>query len=126
MVLHSLRNHPEMQLNSIALPIETEDPILVTLGSARYEDRGSQARLSFDRYSGALLSDLDSDQGSRLLRFYVLIGPLHYGHVAGLWSEILWSGLGFTPSLLFVSGFAMWWRRIPAKYIGNMKARSTQ
>ena len=124
MVLQSVRNHPEMQLKSIALPIEQEDPILVTMGSARYEDRGSQARLSFDRYSGVLLSDLDSDRGSRVLRLYVLLGPLHYGHVAGLWSEFLWAGLGFTPSLLFLSGFAMWWRRIPAKYMGSMKARS--
>jgi hypothetical protein len=125
MVRESLRNHPEMKLESIALAVEPSDPVVVTLGTAHFASRGSQARLAFDRYSGTLLSDLDSDRGSVWLRLYVLMAPLHFGRIAGLWSEVVWAALGLVPALLFITGFSMWWRRVPAKYAGNMKARST-
>jgi uncharacterized iron-regulated membrane protein len=123
MVLESLQHHPGMQLKSVALPVELDDPVVITLGDAHYVDRGSQARLAFDRYSGALLSDRASAHGSLLLRLYLMLEPLHCGRIAGVWSQVLWSLLGFVPALLFITGFTLWWRRVPSKHLRGKKVR---
>lgn len=125
LIAESLRCHPSMRLNSVAFPADAEGVFLVTLGGAHFDDRGSQARLAFDQYHGTLLSDIDTERGSRVLKAFVMIGPWHYGHVAGAVSGCLWLLLGLCPGLLFLTGVLMWWRRVPSKRLQRLRtARS--
>lgn len=37
--------------------------------------------------------------------------PLHFGDFGGITTKIIWCITGLTPSILFISGFIMWWKR---------------
>jgi uncharacterized iron-regulated membrane protein len=54
-------------------------------------------------------------------RFLAALAPIHYGEFGGIPIQALWSLLGLTPSLLFITGFVAWWR--PAKRKPNQLAR---
>jgi uncharacterized iron-regulated membrane protein len=43
-------------------------------------------------------------------RFLASISPLHYAQFGGVTVKIVWSVLGLTPLLLFVTGLIYWWR----------------
>jgi len=54
--------------------------------------------------------------GSGSLRFgdQVLywMAQLHFGRFAGIGTKIIWTAIGLTPSVLFVTGSVMWWNRV--------------
>ena len=37
---------------------------------------------------------------------------LHFGHFGGLGVQVLWIVLGLIPTLLFITGFVVWWKRV--------------
>ena len=41
--------------------------------------------------------------------------PLHFGTFGGTGVKVLWSILGLTPALMFISGVIMWWNRVLAR-----------
>jgi uncharacterized iron-regulated membrane protein len=53
---------------------------------------------------------------SRDLRFgdQVLywLAQAHFGRFAGVWVKIVWTVVGLTPAVLFVTGAIMWWKRV--------------
>jgi uncharacterized iron-regulated membrane protein len=114
--------HPDMQLESVTFPTNPDDSVLVTLGNTHFESRGTQARVAIDPHIGTLLSDIDTTLGSDSLKLYALIGPWHYGHIAGNLSRIVWVILGLCPGVLFITGTAMWWRSTGSK---QMRGRLT-
>jgi uncharacterized iron-regulated membrane protein len=117
--------HPGHRLASIAFPIQVDDPFLVTLAGRHFDDRASQIRMAFDRYTGELLSDIETEHSSFALQTVVMLAPLHYGHIAGLWGGLFWICLGMCPSILFATGFLMWWRRVPSKRLRLLPGAST-
>jgi uncharacterized iron-regulated membrane protein len=54
-------------------------------------------------------------------RFLAALAPIHYGEFGGIPIKALWSLLGLTPSLLFITGFVAW--RRPAKRKSDKLAR---
>jgi uncharacterized iron-regulated membrane protein len=54
--------------------------------------------------------------GSRTLRFgdQVLfwLAQLHFGRFAGIGTKMIWTAMGLTPAILFVTGSVMWWKRV--------------
>lgn len=54
--------------------------------------------------------------GNRSLRFgdQVLfwLAQLHFGRFAGIGTKMIWTAIGLTPSVLFVTGSVMWWKRV--------------
>jgi uncharacterized iron-regulated membrane protein len=54
--------------------------------------------------------------GSRNLRFgdQVLFwfAQLHFGRFAGIGTKMIWTAVGLTPAILFVTGSLMWWKRV--------------
>ncbi|HEX3375520.1 MAG TPA: PepSY-associated TM helix domain-containing protein [Candidatus Acidoferrales bacterium] len=54
--------------------------------------------------------------GSRNLRFgdQVLfwMAQLHFGRFAGIGTKMIWTAVGLTPSVLFITGSLMWWKRV--------------
>jgi uncharacterized iron-regulated membrane protein len=54
--------------------------------------------------------------GSRNLRFgdQVLfwLAQLHFGRFAGIGTKMIWTAVGLTPAVLFITGSLMWWKRV--------------
>ncbi len=115
MIKRSLSRHPGTRLESVAFPIASDDPVVVTLGGEHFDDRGEQVQLAFDGNDGRLLSDFDTGQHSLALQAFVLVGPWHYGHIAGVLSRLLWIALGLCPCILFFTAALMWWNRVLSK-----------
>jgi uncharacterized iron-regulated membrane protein len=111
----SLASHPECTLAGITLPTSATGAVLFLLAPPHAEDRGDYVQLSFDQYSGKLLSDIDSRRLGFPIRAVLFMGPLHFGSFVGHWSKITWIVVGLSPSLLFFTGFVMWVRRIRRK-----------
>lgn len=55
-------------------------------------------------------------------RFLAALAPIHYGEFGGIPIKMLWSLLGLTPALLFITGFVAW--RRPAQRKSEKLARA--
>lgn len=122
-LLHeSLRRHPDCILRGLALPIAPTDPFTVQLDPPHAEDHGDYVQVAFDRYSGRVLSDIDSRHESLAIRLVLFIRPLHFGTFAGHWSRVAWIVVGMMPGILFLTGFLMWWRRVPGRLMRSVAA----
>jgi len=42
---------------------------------------------------------------------FLLMGPLHFGHFAGLWSKAVWFALGFAGAYVTLTGLLLWTTR---------------
>jgi uncharacterized iron-regulated membrane protein len=51
------------------------------------------------------------DEQSSGKRWSRLIAPIHYGVFGGTLTKVCWIVFGLAPSVLFVTGSLMWWRR---------------
>ena len=123
MIGESLRRHPDCILRGLAIPMAATDPFTVQLDPPHAEDRGDYVQVAFDRYSGRVLSDMDSRHESFAIRVVNFIRPLHFGTFAGHWSRIAWIVVGLVPGILFFTGFVMWWRRVPARILRSSAKR---
>jgi uncharacterized iron-regulated membrane protein len=52
--------------------------------------------------------------------------PLHFGTFGGWPVKVLWSVFGLAPSLLFLTGFLMWWRRVVRRRVDSALARARE
>jgi uncharacterized iron-regulated membrane protein len=54
--------------------------------------------------------------GSRNLRFgdqlMFWLAQLHFGRFAGIGTKMIWTAVGLTPAVLFITGSLMWWKRV--------------
>jgi uncharacterized iron-regulated membrane protein len=123
LVQEALRRHPDCVLRGLALPLLSSDSVSVQLDPPHAEDRGEYAQVVFDRYSGKVLSDIDSRKQSLAIRIVLFIRPFHFGTFAGHWSRVVWILVGLMPSLLFFTGFIMWWRRVPGRLLRSSTAK---
>jgi uncharacterized iron-regulated membrane protein len=111
----SFAAYPECTLAGITLPTSATGAVLLGLAPPHAEARGDYVQLSFDQYSGRLLSEIDSRRLDFPIRAVLFMGALHFGSFVGRWSKITWIVVGLSPSLLFFTGFVMWVRRIRRK-----------
>jgi uncharacterized iron-regulated membrane protein len=81
-------------------------------GNHVYLEPGSAAVMMIDRLS-------DRPAGAR---FLAALAPIHYGEFGGIPIKALWSLLGLTPSVLFITGFVAW--RRPAQRKSDKLARA--
>jgi uncharacterized iron-regulated membrane protein len=45
-------------------------------------------------------------------QFLYWLAQAHFGRFAGVWVKIVWTVVGLTPAVLFVTGAFMWWQRV--------------
>jgi uncharacterized iron-regulated membrane protein len=67
-------------------------------------------RVFLDPASGRALSTEVAANWPLGIQLFQSLQPIHYGEFGGLPVKILWSFLGVTPALLFVTGLLVWWR----------------
>jgi uncharacterized iron-regulated membrane protein len=67
---------------------------------------------------------------SRSLRFgdqfLYWLAQAHFGRFAGVWVKIVWTVVGLTPAVLFVTGAIMWWKRVLKPWLGHHAFVSAQ
>ena len=66
-----------------------------------------------------VMSINEASSGTRLQRVLNGLMQVHYGEFAGIGSRLLWCTTGFAPSVLFLSGFLMWRRRLLSAQIAR-------
>lgn len=102
---------PEASLTLIRLPRAAGQPVTLNyVLPGDLSDLGGNA-IHFDSSTGAVLRVdrlRDMELGTRIVAAFV---PLHFGTFGGLSSRVLWAGFGVLPSLLLITGVAIWRRR---------------
>ena len=102
---------PEASLTLIRLPRADGQPITLNyVLPGDLSDLGGNT-IHFDPSTGALLRVdrlREMELGPRIVAAFV---PLHFGTFGGISSRVLWAGLGILPSLLLITGVAIWRRR---------------
>jgi uncharacterized iron-regulated membrane protein len=66
------------------------------------------------------LTDGERGLGEAILQIVV---KLHFGRFGGLTGRLTWVALGLLPTILFVTGFIMWWTRVVR---GRLRAPAAQ
>jgi len=103
---------PEGEVNWIGLPRRPDDDISVRKRLPGDWRLTGSDYVHLDQYTGTVLSVERHAERSRGERFLRSMFPLHVGTFGGLFTRLLWVVLGLVPSLLFISGFLMWWNRV--------------
>ena len=103
---------PEGEVNWIGLPRKSDEDISVRKKLPSDWRLTGSDYVHLDQYTGAVLLVERHAERSRGERFMRAMFPLHVGTFGGLFTRILWAGLGLVPVLLFVSGLLMWWNRV--------------
>jgi uncharacterized iron-regulated membrane protein len=60
------------------------------------------------------LEPLNAGSGNLRVGDQVLfwLAQLHFGRFAGIGTKMIWTAIGLTPAVLFVTGSVMWWKRV--------------
>jgi uncharacterized iron-regulated membrane protein len=119
-ILDRVQNHyiqqPEIIPRRVYLPKTPNKPITITIKSKADE----WATAYVNPYTGAILADILSGK-SIWQQFITKIYELHYGRYWGLLSRILYVFVGLSPTILFLTGFVMWWYRRQNKKLAKSK-----
>lgn len=123
MLAEAARRVPQGRFFGLQLPGGQRSTYIVFMAREVPEAKRSCDYLYFDSNSGAYLGTwhrgLSASAADEVIRWIV---PLHFGLFGGLPVRILWSVLGLTPALLFVTGMGMWWNRALRHRLGNQRA----
>ena len=114
----------------ISIPHENEDHIIfwgeVDSANPLYSEYGSM--VTYDRDTGAHLSNWDIREVSFGWQLVDTFRKLHFGYFAGLFSKVLWAFIGLSPVWLAGTGFYLWYvrKRRKSESKRNRKARVSQ
>jgi uncharacterized iron-regulated membrane protein len=102
---------PNAVLRRIYFPAKPEDALRFRFKLPQEDVEYGNSNVYLDQYNGKVLrvdNGLKLPLGDRILNSFVL---LHYGTFWGLPSRIFYIFVGFTPLVLWITGFVMWWYR---------------
>lgn len=110
MLLQSaLREIPGGQAKELRLPQNNAAPVTVRIWHAGdFRPEGSN-QVSLNPSTAAVLSVDRSADWSTAKRIVMSPTPIHYAEWGGGIVKALWCVTGIAPTLLFLSGFAIWW-----------------
>lgn len=107
------RHAPGQHVARVVVPSSATAAFLVQFSPVRPTPLGADLfSVYLDQYSGAMLTPATPPRRSTGDLIMAWVGPLHAGSFGGPGVRITWLVLGLTPSLLFVTGFLMWWTRV--------------
>lgn len=79
--------------------------------SSEYHPNG-KSFIYFDQYTGELLRLENAEEVPFMTRTINNLYPLHIGIIGGMATRFLQTLIGFTPAILFFTGFLMWRNRL--------------
>jgi uncharacterized iron-regulated membrane protein len=115
---------PGFETAYISLPTDSDEP---KSGTFIIRKRSSPDDISWDssvfinQYSGKIIRVDNGLKMSLGMRFENSFVSLHYGRYWGLLSRILYVFVGLSPTILFLTGFVMWWYRRQNKKLAKSK-----
>jgi uncharacterized iron-regulated membrane protein len=80
--------------------------------TSEYHPNG-KSFIYFDQYSGEILRAENAVEAPLVTRSINNLYPLHIGIMGGTATRLLQILIGFTPAVLFITGFLMWRNRLP-------------
>jgi len=96
---------------SITFPREPQGTFLVRKKLVGDIHPNGSSNVYLDRYSGEALRVENSFTANAASRIIISWFPIHIGAFGGLTTRILYVFIGFTPTLLSLTGLALWRRR---------------
>lgn len=104
---------PEQYIARVVLPTHLTDSFQVLFSPEQPTPAAARdlTSLYLDRYSGEVLP-APARAGSAGDLVLAWAGPLHVGSFGGWPVKAIWLVAGLAPSVLFVTGFIVWWRRV--------------
>jgi uncharacterized iron-regulated membrane protein len=96
---------------SITFPREPQGTFLVRKRLVGDIHPNGSSYVYLDRYSGEVLRVENSFTTNAAFRIIISWFPIHIGAFGGLTTRILYVFIGFTPTLLSLTGLALWRRR---------------
>ncbi len=99
----------------INLPQTAQAPLVVRKKMPEEFHPNGRSFIYFDQYTGGVLrieNALTAPSGTRIYNFFY---PLHIGVIGGTFTRILQVIIGFSPLVLFVTGYLMWRNRTKAR-----------
>lgn len=112
---------PEASLQSIDFPAKPENALRFRFKLPQEKFESGNSNVYLDQYSGQVLrvnNALKSSLGDRILNSFT---PLHYGTFGGLSTRILYVFVGFSPLILFITGFVMYRHRYQEKLSATIR-----
>ncbi|MGH8684577.1 MAG: PepSY-associated TM helix domain-containing protein [Nitrosospira sp.] len=121
--LDELLNHADRILPGpttwINLPQTPQAPLVVRKKMPEESHPNGRNFIYFDQYTGEILLIENALMAPSGTRIYNTFYPLHVGIIGGLPTRILQVIIGFSPLILFATGFIMWRNRRKIKSIKN-------
>ncbi|MBD1932808.1 MULTISPECIES: PepSY-associated TM helix domain-containing protein [Cyanophyceae] len=102
---------PEGEATYISLPSEPDVAFRVTIKLPQEATPSGRSNVYVDQYSGEVLrveNSLKLPLGTKIMN---ALFPMHMGNFGGIPMRILYVFIGFTPTVLFITGFALWRQR---------------
>jgi uncharacterized iron-regulated membrane protein len=106
---------PEAEWRILTIPQKAKEPVAITYQLPDEYGRTGNNQMQLrqaDDGTVRVISVTELRSSSRAKRFLTELMQVHYGEFAGITSRLLWCVTGFTPAVLFCSGFLMWRRQI--------------
>lgn len=114
---------PGGQMRRISLPKKSDAPVLIRKRLPGELHPNGMSRIYLNPCSGAVVRVERADAPLVVPRFMNLRYPLHIGVWGGLASRIAYAFVGLAPTLLLLTGAAMWWVRVGAKRLRATRER---
>ncbi|MEG3849325.1 PepSY-associated TM helix domain-containing protein [Microcoleus sp. herbarium19] len=102
---------PNAKTTYISFPNKPEEVFQVGKRQSQESDKYGNTRIYLDRFTGKIIQLKDGVKPSRAEAILNQFGPVHFGTFGGRLTQILYVFVGLAPSILFVTGFIMWWHR---------------
>jgi uncharacterized iron-regulated membrane protein len=112
---------PDQHVARVVTPFSDTAPFHVLFSRVQPTPAGTGDLRSvyLDQYTGAILERADRRRTAGDL-VMAWMAPLHVGGFGGTAVKITWAVFGLAPPLLYISGFALWWRRVVARDAGRL------
>jgi uncharacterized iron-regulated membrane protein len=117
--------YPSEVLSEIGIPQRPTDAWQFHFFSQGGIDLGNAELVVIDRRSAKVLAARRTTDLPIAIQGVILLRPLHYGTVGGHATRILWIFLGFTPTVLLITGFVIWRKRVNADSMAAQRATKT-
>lgn len=116
---------PNATTTYVSFPEKPEDPFRVGKRQAQETYQWGNTRIYLDQFTGEVIRFQDGLKPTRAEAITNQFGSVHFGTFWGIPSRILYVFVGLAPSVLFITGFIMWWYRKRKKKVGDRPSQPT-
>jgi uncharacterized iron-regulated membrane protein len=101
----------------ITMPASSTAPIAIRAKQPGDLHPSGRSIVYVDQYTGQVLKVTDALSAPIGTRFGNILFPVHVGILGGMFTRLLLAATGLLPAILFLSGFAMWLKRVRPKTV---------